>query len=1040
MGDGAWADWAHRRLHKEITSTMALMSETTSPAVSGLPMSRESGATALIDHISNTIPSFIPSFRQIFDYSARHSLGLTALKKLYSYIAGKRAESKLSSVTLVANASDHGGPPARFVWLPQVQFLNSVTRSPTLNNMIIDAFEGQLITLVVVIAFILIFLIREWVIQQQPIINGGHNHEAQIARNAEVPAQGENGEERPQAAEGEAVGEPDNEHQPDEPRARIIARARLRRPRVPRRASEQQGPPDESDALIQDTDSTTAQAADSPPTSPQSDPSTQSMADVPLQRPNMPHRNTLARAAEIRRIIEEHSRDHGVNDFAIATFINLWEKAGKRPLEVIRIVEEEGRTEELAWIVTAMQNIENHRSALELARNDVPSPSLESKAIAPDITQSKDQGQDTSDNRPPQIPDPEVRLENNDDANSQHLPSSDSTNSDPSVSDAILPNRSTAQVKPIKVPWARSGSPSLDPRLSEVPAEGRRDGSISDNSIRSPPGVPIRPESSASNNTFHPEHEGDLGTTSQNPSATAPDETINHRPGTTQPIQDTARANNAPVQAPPIHEVPNRHRRLMELIMEWLWGGVAPVPPAPEQPAGDEERIVGNIADEAPFVPVDHGQPLRLAANDRAVANQDPEVVAAAIQAGVDPNQADAADEIEDLEGIMELIGMQGPLAGLVQNGMFCACLVSLTVIVGVWIPYIVGKMFLVLLAHPTSILFRIPFRWATSTADVIIDTFTFILGCTIYWTDTLFNIIWIPVTWLMPSLSWLSQDKVLADTARSYAESALGRLGNSAIATGDVLSETDLPMLSILAHESLRSMEAGIASTLRFGRDHVLLVFKTAHDSTGIVDFSTAAANNALEYLQSLQALLIARVPLVKTQISSIAHFNPLQVKLTFPQRTAPIDYDLAQWDFRDRALAVLFGYLFFALSGAAYLRIHAWMKDSNRAGRVAGGVADALYQASGVMKVVLIISIEMLVFPLYCGLLLDIALLPLFGGATMMSRLNFTLSYPMTSLFIHWFVGTCYMFHFALFVSLCRKILRRGVLCKSISYYLKT
>jgi E3 ubiquitin-protein ligase MARCH6 len=93
---------------------------------------------------------------------------------------------------------------------------------------------------------------------------------------------------------------------------------------------------------------------------------------------------------------------------------------------------------------------------------------------------------------------------------------------------------------------------------------------------------------------------------------------------------------------------------------------------------------------------------------------------------------------------------------------------------------------------------------------------------------------------------------------------------------------------------------------------------------------------------------------------------------------------------------------------------------------------IIDLLHQAGGVMKVILIISIEMLVFPLYCGLLLDAALLPLFDGATIMSRLLFMINSPCTSIFVHWFVGTCYMFHFALFVSMCRKIMRKGVLCK--------
>jgi Protein involved in mRNA turnover and stability len=102
------------------------------------------------------------------------------------------------------------------------------------------------------------------------------------------------------------------------------------------------------------------------------------------------------------------------------------------------------------------------------------------------------------------------------------------------------------------------------------------------------------------------------------------------------------------------------------------------------------------------------------------------------------------------------------------------------------------------------------------------------------------------------------------------------------------------------------------------------------------------------------------------------------------------------------------------------------------SRGQRIEGLLAEVLIQAGGVMKVILIIGIEMIVFPLYCGSLLDLALLPLFSDATVASRIAFTAASPLTSLFVHWFVGTCYMFHFALFVSMCRKILRSGVLCK--------
>lgn len=58
---------------------------------------------------------------------------------------------------------------------------------------------------------------------------------------------------------------------------------------------------------------------------------------------------------------------------------------------------------------------------------------------------------------------------------------------------------------------------------------------------------------------------------------------------------------------------------------------------------------------------------------------------------------------------------------------------------------------------------------------------------------------------------------------------------------------------------------------------------------------------------------------------------------------------------------------------------------------------------------------------------------MLPVFETATLASRIQFAIDFPFTNVFVHWFVGTCYMFHFALFVSMCRKIMRTGVLRKS-------
>lgn len=50
---------------------------------------------------------------------------------------------------------------------------SNLTRFQSINNVIIDTLEGQLLTALIVVSFILIFLIREWVVQQQPALIGG---------------------------------------------------------------------------------------------------------------------------------------------------------------------------------------------------------------------------------------------------------------------------------------------------------------------------------------------------------------------------------------------------------------------------------------------------------------------------------------------------------------------------------------------------------------------------------------------------------------------------------------------------------------------------------------------------------------------------------------------------------------------------------------------------------------------------------------------------------------------------------------------------
>ena len=80
-------------------------------------------------------------------------------------------------------------------------------------------------------------------------------------------------------------------------------------------------------------------------------------------------------------------------------------------------------------------------------------------------------------------------------------------------------------------------------------------------------------------------------------------------------------------------------------------------------------------------------------------------------------------------------------------------------------------------------------------------------------------------------------------------------------------------------------------------------------------------------------------------------------------------------------------------------------------------------------VIKVALLVVIEICLFPLICGIWLDICSLKLLNS-TLNERINSFEISPGTSVFIHWLVGMIYVFYFATFVFLLREVLRPGIL----------
>lgn len=442
---------------------------------------------------------------------------------------------------------------------------------------------------------------------------------------------------------------------------------------------------------------------------------------------------------------------------------------------------------------------------------------------------------------------------------------------------------------------------------------------------------------------------------------------------------------------------------LAQRLADFMWRDVEAIPPhelPPLPEAGDDF--------------FDHEQDAAVAIVEDPLQQpqeRDQEVIAAAAAAGIDA-EAEAIEDAEDLEGILELLGMRGPIAGLFQNALFCAFLVSITLFLGVFFPYNLGRTSIWLVANPTR-----PIRILFSVSKFVQDTALLLMGfvSTVLLSsfDSIFSLV-------RPGASQLDPVRNMVQGSWNMTENAADRLIDSFMTDLPFISTDEVRNFSIVSHAALLMIKSQVALVLAVIGKAVLFVFGGDYitKALSVISWVTTATCTIWQGVKNVPGLI--SIP------------GSWVIDLGTSEPAAPLNFELASWSAMDRVWAILGGYTTMCVVAALYLGRGGPITPGRVGQEWEATIIDALVQASGVMKVILIIGIEMLVFPLYCGLLLDIALLPLFEDTTVMSRVMFTVNYPLTSIFVHWFVGTGYMFHFALFVSMCRKIMRKGVLCK--------
>ena len=894
--------------------------------------------------------------------------------------------------------------------LSDVPFFNWF-HSPAANRFIVDVIEGQIITLLVVVAFILVFLIREWVVQQQPVINMvalGDNAAAQRAAALEEEVQVDNIavdedelDDALDALDAEVAqeaheNEPEDAHEDElfvpegamaqaheldapEPTIRRVRRSsslRRERDEVVRRIV-REGLTDDVRSMIQSAPSD--DVAD---------------AFTKDDGPSQSFQDSLLRAMRNEGAsFEEDDRGEASSSLYPARTSSLPRPSSSAP--------------------------DAHDSDSSASSHRPNMPARDRSFIATEIRRSLEEGNTWSFENVPQAP--EVN-----EARPENVPSSwgdDAENRQPKQEHEAISDQE---------PDSEHSSGSWQ-QVSEV---------VEDDSDQALEGDHTRNKGKAKAVDTNEDSEHETVSSADSSSAivdniitvdtTIEVENNNSRPRKDDSPQHQEQGDPAEIQGN-VDEVPatvdqalpaepQAQGNPMNLVLDWMFGDVAPMTQTADEGANDE-HIVRDLADEAPFVPF-LGNELRDHGNAPA---QDPEVAAAAAQAGIDVNDQDAIEDAEDLEGILELIGMQGPIVGLFQNALFSAVLISATLACAVWLPYLWGKVVILFMGSPISLLIKLPVQVVATVTDFIVDVALFVIAGATYWGSYA-----ISTLVRLCSLGKLSNTidgplRAISAPAFSLAESAMVRIGKM-IMESPLSPRPDYFRLSVNAHASLRSLQNATSFALN----------ETGNFANALIEeiSSDSPPRLVLRILGHLPFLIQNTYTLVYTRSSALLSWlwASKSYKITFDLdlgHNATAAYTaMERWTASDRLIAILAGYGFFAVAGAVYLKRGVPFSSSQQGQKIERIISDILQQAGGVLKVILIISIEMLAFPLYCGLLLDLAMLPLFKNATLYTRWQFAMESPWTSGFVHWFIGTCYMFHFALFVSMCRKIMRKGVL----------
>ncbi|TID23463.1 ERAD-associated E3 ubiquitin-protein ligase doa10 [Venturia nashicola] len=1023
----------------------------------GLPS--DDAASIPLDTVSNhTMPS-IPSFLNMTSQTLNVTRSEPLLFKLVKALGRSMYEPLRRSEILTEASSNLTVEPLLLQMaqqkqssvLSEVDFLKHLTPSPTFNRLIIDILEGQIITVSVVVACILVFLIREWVLQQQPVadiaVGDADNALAQAGGGAQEQAQEDIDEREELSGSDDEFEIPDPADEAGASASRADAEEA-----APIKFTAEDAPSstvqeikaviDKTDNLLSDCSPEVRQVLlDQYPFLNNLE-SLRERAEhldrettlLPSRSPEPTEENAGQEAIDtpLRELLASVAKDV---ETSLRTQDSHAESSGTQ-----QSISEDDKDQSKLNSVPRVSRFAGHLSSEasvdgsdETVKERPQMPIRERSFLATDIARSMEE-QSAEEESPVHVPLEGFNTLSEDDQGSQGSSGSWQQVSAPEQNTVPHTSGDDSHVEDSPEAGENKGkdqavsSSNVPPTLHRVnifDESKALDSNITDHRVGPSGGRDdVSWISTAGSDPSHTREETDDPSRTEDPNDQQVAPSFDDDAEGSSGAQGAESSSGITVLNPQHEEVENR--TVVERVMNWFWGDI----PAPERrhiegllveiEDGDDEHLVNDLANEAPFVPFAQVQPLAVqpqnAAGAEPAINPDDAVLAPPVN--LDPNDPDAIDDAEDLEGILELIGMQGPVLGLFQNALFSSVLILISVITCVWLPYMYGKLVLLSLSVP-ELLIRVPLQMGTIIADLLIDSCLTVGGYLTFWVANFWRFA-MSLFYIDVKARWLYQVTALPAHRIGYA--ALERLVGDVAATKE-LEAKDFLYLSMICHAGLRSLEESFFTGVRLLSDQVASI------SNGIYAITFSGLSELVSGLPSaLVETEVAQFQSIKQALITLWNTGILSVSIGEPIVT-PSDPLLAYWNAKDRALAVIAGYGAVAFCSACYLKI-APITSSPKYRHNEQYIIEVCQQAGGVLKVILIISIEMIAFPLFCGFLLDFALLPLFESATFSSRVSFTIFSPWTAGFVHWFVGTCYMFHFALFVSMCRKIMRTGVL----------